>query len=161
MRSRLFLLLVFFLVCARLTSVNMALASEAEVIAVIANVKLASSPLSKSELSLIFWRKNLYWPNGVPIRPVNYSVQNSLRSQFSKRVLNSLPESQTDYWNGLYYHGVSPPFVVHSNEAMLRYVSETTGAIGYIAACDVDKRVKVLTWIDATGQLQNEAPSCP
>ncbi len=40
--------------------------------------------------------------------------------------------------------GISPPHVVASQEAVMRFVANTPGVIGYVAACKVDKRVKVI-----------------
>lgn len=134
--------------------------NDSGIIAVIVHTNQQTKKINKPALSLIFWRKNLYWSSGQPIRPVNFSAENEIRSQFSSRILNSLPEAQADYWNGLYYHGISPPYVVHSTEAMLRYVAETEGAIGYVSACDVDARVKVLVWVDTSGNLTSETPRC-
>lgn len=130
-----------------------------ETLAVIVAPEYVTKSMSKSELALIFWRKKLYWGNGQRIRPVNLPAENVTRHQFSKRILGSLPESQSGYWNGLYYHGVSPPYVVHSSEAALRFVAETNGAIAYIPACSVDDRVKVLAWIDEEGDVLSLAPN--
>jgi ABC-type phosphate transport system substrate-binding protein len=104
-----------------------------------------------TELSLIFWRKKLYWKDGKRIQPVNLASENPLRRLFSREVLGSLPENQTEYWNIQYYHGISPPHVVNSQEAMLRYVAETPGAIGYVSACVADSRVKAIAWVNESG----------
>ncbi|MDZ4099516.1 MAG: hypothetical protein U1E13_12595, partial [Methylophilaceae bacterium] len=108
--------------------------SESGVIAVIVPTDFGIRNLASTELSLIFLRKKLYWSNGKRMRPANLPTQHILRKQFSQRLLGSLPEAQSEYWNELYFHGTSPPHVVSSQEAMLRYVAETTGAIGYIDA---------------------------
>lgn len=115
------------------------------------------------DLSLIYWRKKLYWPEGLPMQPVNLATDSAQRRLFSQRVLGSLPETQSDYWNELYYHGTSPPHVVVSQEAMLRYVTDTPGAIGYVEGCKVDARVKVLLWLLPDGSVTNAAPNlnCP
>ncbi len=126
-------------------------AAESEVLAIIVPANLAVKRLSASELSLIFLRKKLYWPNAKRMRPANLPTQHDLRQRFSLRVLGSLPETQAEYWNEQYFHGVSPPHVVNSQEAMLRYVADTAGAIGYVDACAVDGRVKVVAWIDSDG----------
>lgn len=104
--------------------------------------------LSDNQLSLIYWRKQLYWPHGKRIKPVNLHSSHPLRLHFSKIILGSLPKEQIDYWNGLYFNGVLPPHVVNSEEAMLRYVTQTSDAIGYVSACKVDERVKPLFWLD-------------
>lgn len=109
-------------------------------ISVIANI-------TPQDLSLVYWRKKQYWQGGVRIHPVNLHAEDALRLRFSKTVLGNLPAEQTTYWNGLYFHGTTPPYSVQSEEAVIRYVSSTKAAIGYIDACKTDPRVKPLLWI--------------
>lgn len=104
--------------------------------------------LTQTHLSLIYWRTQLYWPKGQRIKPVNLRAEHPLRLQFSQKILGTLPKQQIDYWNGLYFNGISPPHVVDSEEAVIRYVADTKGSIGYINACLVDSRIKTLLWID-------------
>ena len=141
----------------------LAVTAESEVIAVIVPKHMTLTSITPGELSLIFWRKKLYWADGKRMHPLNLPTDNPLRRQFSQRILGSLPEAQTDYWNDQYYHGNSPPHVVNSQEAMLRYVTESPGGIGYVHACKVDSRVKVLLWIRADGSVTNTLPvmDCP
>ncbi len=113
--------------------------------------------LAHNQLSLIYWRKQLYWPKGQRIKPVNLSTEHALRLQFSQKILGSAPKSQIDYWNGQYFNGVLPPYSVNSEEAVLRYVTLTAGAIGYVQACTVDSRVKALFWI-INDQITTNAP---
>ena len=119
--------------------------------------------LSANELSLIYWRKQLYWPHGRRIKPVNLSSNQPLRLHFSHTILGSLPKDQVDYWNGLYFNGVLPPHVVNSEEAMLRYVNQTSDSIGYINACKVDERVKPVFWItgDTVTATKPNPLNCP
>ena len=126
-------------------------AANAETLAVIVAQSHAGSVVKPDELSLIYLRKRLYWKNGIRIQPVNLATDSSLRRLFSRQILGSQPESQTEYWNVQYYHGISPPHVVNSQEAVLRFVADTPGAIGYISACKADKRVNVVGWIDENG----------
>lgn len=135
-------------------------ATNNHVLAIIIAPENVTTSMTKSELALIYWRKKLFWSSGLRIQPVNFSANNPLRIGFSKHVLHSLPETQTDYWNGLYYHGVSPPHVVESSEAAIRFVTETKGGIAYVPACTVDDRVKTLAWLDDDGQLSDKAPRC-
>jgi ABC-type phosphate transport system substrate-binding protein len=116
-------------------------------IVVASNQKVDELKLSPNDLSLIYWRKQLYWSKGQRIKPVNLSTEHALRLQFSQAILKSSPKSQIDYWNGQYFNGVLPPYSVNSEEAVLRYVAQTPGAIGYVSACAVDSRVKALLWI--------------
>lgn len=120
----------------------------------VANIKT----LKAEELSLIYWRKKQYWQGGVRIHPVNLHAEHPLRLVFSKVVLGNLPAEQTTYWNGLYFHGTSPPYSVQSEEAVLRYVATTKGAIGYVDACKVDARAKAVLWVDGSN-ISNQKPS--
>jgi ABC-type phosphate transport system substrate-binding protein len=104
--------------------------------------------LTPSSLKLIYLRKQLFWPNGKRIIPVNLQSEHNLRNQFSQVVLGSLPKQQIDYWNGLYFNGIQPPHSVNSEEAVIRFVTDTKSAIGYVNACAADERVKTLLWID-------------
>jgi hypothetical protein len=125
-------------------------AEESPTIAIIVSSDAQIAPkstIAPNELSLIYWRKTLYLKDGQQIHPANLHAEHPLRLAFSKAVLESLPKDQTDYWNGLYFHGVSPPRSLLSEEAVIRYVAETKGGIGYINACNLNARVKPILWI--------------
>lgn len=114
--------------------------------------------LTPENLNPIFWRKQRYWPKGLTIKPVNLDIQHPIRLQFSQIILGSLPSAQVDYWNGQYFNGIKPPYAVKSEEAVLRYVANTKGAIGYIDACLVDDRVNAVFWISHHG-THNKQPA--
>ena len=120
---------------------------DAATIAVVINPALNSTDIKPAQLNVIFWRKQLYWPNGKRIKAVNLNSEHPLRQQFSQSVLGSVPAKQIDYWNGLYFNGVLPPHTVNSEEAVLRYVAINETAIGYVNACLVDARVLPVLWI--------------
>ncbi|OYZ11919.1 MAG: hypothetical protein B7Y32_00035 [Methylophilales bacterium 16-45-7] len=141
-------------------SVTYAFADEPMVIAVIVSNNEEIAPvnsLAANELRLIYWRKKEYWQGGQRIQPANLHAEHPLRLLFSKTVLSNLPKAQTDYWNELYFHGIRPPRSVQSEEAMIRYVADTKGSIGYVDACHVDKRVQSILWI-RNDHITNEAP---
>lgn len=134
-------------------------AEEARVIAVIVPAQAALAPeVHADELGLIFWRKKLYAAQGQALHPVNLHSEHPLRLRFSQLVLHSTPKSQVGYWNGLYFHGVQPPYTVQSEEAMIRYVADTAGAIGYVDACHLDERIRPLFWL-AASRVLTEAPA--
>jgi len=114
--------------------------------------------LATKNLNLIYWRKQRFWPQGVRIKPVNLSAQHPLRIQFSQATLGSTPQTQIDYWNGQYFNGILPPHSVNSEEAVLRYVAQTKGAVGYINACNLDKRVEAVLWIQ-NNKLTRHTPN--
>lgn len=160
---RLTLAKIWLLACVLLGSSLLSLAANAEespILAVIVSSDSNIAPvtaLAPNELRLIYWRKQQYWPNGSRIYATNLHAEHPLRLLFSNAVLNSLPKTQTDYWNSLYFHGVSPPRSLQSEEAVMRYVTDTKGSLGYVNACHVDARVKPILWI-IHNQISTRAP---
>lgn len=104
--------------------------------------------ISRDELALIFKRKKRFWEDGQRIQAVNLSASNPLRRAFSMQVFGRGPEELDDYWRDMYFHGVLPPYVLASEEAVIRFVASTPGAIGYISHCIVDHRVSVVMRLD-------------
>jgi ABC-type phosphate transport system substrate-binding protein len=144
-----------------LTATHIAHAEEPRPLAIIVSSNAETAviqQLSLRDLAPVYWKKKQYWQGGARIRPVNLHAEHPLRIYFSKVVLGSVPSEQGDYWNGLYFHGTTPPYSVQSEEAVLRYVSITKGAIGYIDACNLDDRVKPLLWID-DNTISNNKPA--
>ena len=150
-------LLIVILLATCSLSLPSVFAAEKTSIAVIVANNNPSKSLAVSELNLIYWRKKTYWAHGQRIHPINLPPDNPLRLQFSTSILGSLPSTQSDYWNGLYFHGVSPPHVLYSDEAAIRYVQETAGGIAYVDACKLDNRVKAVLWILPNGDISSNA----
>jgi ABC-type phosphate transport system substrate-binding protein len=122
--------------------------------AVIAAPGAREHHLTRESLALIFKRKQTYWENGTRIQPVNLPPTHPLRQAFSQSVLGQQPETMQDYWREMYFHGVLPPHVVASEEAVILFVASTPGAIGYVSACPADHRINVLMTV-------GEVPNCP
>lgn len=99
---------------------------------------------SRDALALIYKRKQLFWGGGVKTQAVNLPPAHPLRRAFSQTLLGRLPEEMDAYWQDMYFHGVLPPYVLASEEAVVRFVATTPGAIGYVSPCAVDSRVMVV-----------------
>jgi ABC-type phosphate transport system substrate-binding protein len=110
--------------------------------------------LTHETVSLIFRRKQNYWENGTRIQPVNLPPAHPLRRAFSQSILGRPPEALEDYWREMYFHGVLPPHVLASEEAVILFVSSTPGAIGYVSTCVPEHGVNVVLMV-------GEVPSCP
>jgi hypothetical protein len=121
------------------------------------------APTEFQDVALIYRRKKRFWPDGSKVIPVNLPANNFQRHLFSQVVLRSSPEALEQYWNNMYFQGESPPFVLGSEEAVLRFVSRTQGAIGYVNYCSVDARVKVAMVFTSTGRVSEATAraSCP
>ncbi|HLF98812.1 MAG TPA: substrate-binding domain-containing protein [Methylococcaceae bacterium] len=134
---------------------------EADDFVVIVTRDTPLTPLDKETLARIFLRKKIFWDNGTAIAPVNLSASHPLRRLFSEQILGLDPEELDDYWNAQYFHGIFPPYVVASEEAMLRFVAQSPGAIGYVSACAVDQRVKALLWPPSANPARDPPRICP
>jgi ABC-type phosphate transport system substrate-binding protein len=119
-------------------------ASAEEAIAVVTSASSGLSRLSRDILKLIYLRKIQVDEHGNRWIPTNLPANDPLRQDFSLALFSSLPEDQEDYWNSQYFNGITPPRVMTSEEAVLRFVSSTPGAIGYVRKSHVDARIKVL-----------------
>lgn len=117
--------------------------------------------VKRMDLMRIYKRKKLYWEDGSRVQPVNLPASNPYRRAFSLAVLGASPEELEKYWNDLYFHGISPPFVLSSGNAVLQWVARTPGAIGYVPVCSVDTRVEVALVIGAAGSGDDAMASCP
>lgn len=115
--------------------------------------------IKKDQLPLIYKRKKLFWPDGDRIQPVNLPAANALRRTFSQVVLGASLEELEKYWNDMYFHGISPPFVLSSEEAVLRFVTETPDAVGYVSFCNVAGRAKVVLVITPAGRISEDVAS--
>jgi ABC-type phosphate transport system substrate-binding protein len=90
----------------------------------------------------IYLKKIFMDRNGRPFVPVNLPPENPLRLSLAETLFNKSAQQLQDYWNQRYFQGVAPPYVLHSQEAVVEFVAKTPGAIGYIAACCLDERVR-------------------
>lgn len=124
-----------------------------EAIAVVVATNHPLEKISLNELKRIYLRKNLVNKKGVRWVPVNLNLKDPLRRDFSLTLFSSLPESQNDYWNNQYFHGINPPKVMASEEAVLRFVASTPGAIGYVRHSSVDSSVKILLLLHFPGKV--------
>jgi ABC-type phosphate transport system substrate-binding protein len=131
--------------------------SAAAPIAVIIPAAEAPRLLTREDLVLIYTRKKLFWDSGKKIYPVNLPPAHALRINFSERLLSSRPEAMQQYWNDLYFHGVLPPHILSSEEAVQRFVANTPGAVGYVSYCyaNTSARVSVILLVNDGGQISS------
>ncbi len=128
-------------------------AAQEEAIAVIVPVTPPAIQFDLLTLRDIFLKRIAIDRRGQGIIPLNLPPDHRLRLAFSLALLGETPQNLQNYWNQRYFHGVSPPYVVNSQEAMVRFVAKTPGAIGYVAPCDVDDRVKEVALIPVPREM--------
>jgi ABC-type phosphate transport system substrate-binding protein len=118
-----------------------------EPIAIVTERNSTINSISLESLKLVYLRKLELDNNNNRWIPLNLPSSHELRQAISIMLFKKRPADMEDYWNEQYFQGISPPKVLASEEAILRFVAITPGAIGYVHKRLVDDRVKVLTVI--------------
>lgn len=137
-------LLAAVLVCCCVLGPWARAAQAAAQIAVIVARRAPHGVLDATSLRDIYLKKIFLDQAGHPFVPVNLPPASPLRRAFSAATFHLSGRQLQDYWNRRYFQGVSPPYVLGSEEAVIQFVAETPGAIGYINACHLDERVQPL-----------------
>ncbi len=104
----------------------------------------------------VFLKRVVVDDKGSALVPLNLPPTDPLRIAFTVALLGERPAFMQRYWNERYFHGVTPPYVVHSEEAMVRFVAETPGAVGYVASCKADGRVKVVARLPVPSEFADQ-----
>lgn len=131
------------LVCVALAA-GTSWAAEQSFVVVATPGATADRRLTREIVARIFLRKQNFWPQGARIQPVNLPATHPMRRLFSQSVLGSAPEALEDYWRDMYFHGVLPPHVLSSEEAVILFVGSTPGAIGYVSTCTAAQKLSVV-----------------
>ena len=132
---------------ATLSAVLSVRATAQEELMIIANLNVPIDQLSETDVNRIFLLKRTAWENGNPIIPVNREASSEIRVQFSKDILGASLRSLSKYWNQMQFKGHMPPVVQESNAAMVAFVTNVPGSIGYIKGSKVPPNVKILAKI--------------
>lgn len=115
-------------------------------IAIVVNRENAISDLSFTELVKIFRQDRQYW-DGQKIYLIMREAGSPERDVILRRVYRMQEgEALKKYWIGKLYRGEISTFpkTLSSNEAVKRFVSQASSAIGFVDASTVDEHVKVL-----------------
>ncbi|MBI5461836.1 MAG: hypothetical protein HY941_06595 [Gammaproteobacteria bacterium] len=111
-------------------------------IAVIVSRDAASQTLNAGTLHDIYLKKIFLDASGRKFIPLNLPADAPLREAFSQALFHQGSDELQDYWNQNYFHGIAPPYVLGSQDAVVRFVAQTPGAIGYVASCYVNPSVR-------------------
>jgi ABC-type phosphate transport system substrate-binding protein len=101
-------------------------------------------PLDRTTLQRIYTGK-VVEVNGARVTPLNLPPGNAVRARFLSLYLHQNDEDYIGYWTVRRYVGKgTPPRELDSADAVVRFVSKTTGAIGYVDEHDMTAGVDVL-----------------
>ena len=108
----------------------------------------ASNPASSLDRKFVadaFLKKTTRWGNDSAIRPVDQKASSEARRQFSSAVLKRSLAAVRSYWSRIVFSGRGvPPPELDDDAAVVDYVREHRGAIGYVATDAVLSGVRVV-----------------
>ena len=101
--------------------------------------------LDQGFLRNAYLRKEIEWPDGRAIQPIDLTTRFTVRDQFTHEVLRKTPAQLKSYWNQRIFSGKgAPPPEVDRAADMIAYVLANPGAIGYLPARHDPGRAKVI-----------------
>jgi len=143
-QRRLALLFAILMASGSVDRVAKPASAEESQIAVIASSQEAPPPIDGNALRDIYLKKIFLNPARRAYVPVNLPPADPLRNAFSIAVFHMNGSQLQAYWDRQYFQGVSPPYVLGSQTAVVKFVGTTPGAIGYVQPCYVTPNVRVI-----------------
>ncbi len=111
--------------------------------AIIANARFPLNALTHEQVKRIYLKK-LRYISAQELYALNYPARHPLRQQFEHDILGMTPSQLKRYWTKAHYRGVRPPLIQHSFEAVITFVRNVDGALGYLPLDAIPKDVKIL-----------------
>jgi len=112
-------------------------------VAVIANKNISENSLSNSEIKEISLGKIVKWPDNTPVHFV--TLEGDIHREFLKTYIKRSTSQYKNHWRKMIFTGKGcKPKSFKTEAELVRYVSQTDGAIGYISRRTGAKNVKVL-----------------
>ncbi len=101
---------------------------------VVVNPSVTVSAMNPTELSRLFLKKAVTWPDGQKTVVVDQERTAPVRAAFSRAVHQRDPEAVVSYWQTMVFSGrETPPAVRNGDAAVLELVRATPGAVGYVS----------------------------
>ncbi len=107
---------------------------------IIVHKSVPTDSMSSSDIQDIYMGRDLLWDNTVKIEPVMLEKKHEITKRFLKQILDMNYSKFRRFWLRKTYSGNKPgPKYLDSIDRMIEFVSQTAGAIGYVAVTDIDK----------------------
>nr|WP_305907233.1 hypothetical protein [Methylomarinum sp. Ch1-1]MDP4519967.1 hypothetical protein [Methylomarinum sp. Ch1-1] len=118
--------------------------SESTLVPVV-NERVKQNAISKHGLSAIFKMRLHTWKDDSAITVFVLADQDPLHKAFCKEVLNVFPHQMRRTWDRLVFSGAGQaPIELDNKEEMIRMLTATPGAIGYLRSSDIKQGIKAL-----------------
>lgn len=106
-----------------------------------------TAPMPLGQVAAIYLLRITTWPDGSHIVAVNREAASEARAKFTVSVLHQDSTTLAAYWNEMHFLGRTLPVVQESDQAVLAFVRNVPGAIGYIDASTRPENVKVVAHV--------------
>ena len=144
MRAKLSIVFIFAVVVGTALPFPYAASTE-EAVIIIANKNVPASSLSIEDVKNIFLSKKTQWRDGSKIEFVTLKGC-AAHDVFLKSYLEKTPSQYDSYFRNLVFTGKGKALRTFSTEAeVVKYVSGTDGAIGYVSSGTNTRAAKVIT----------------
>jgi len=101
--------------------------------------------LTREEASRIFLKKTTRWDSGSEIRVVQPRLDSEVRRSFDPAIHSMQPMAVRAYWSQMVFSGRDvPPTEKASDEAIVEFVRQNSGAIGVVSDGAAVTGVRVL-----------------
>ena len=111
----------------------------------VVNKANAASSLQKGEVAKMFMKQSMKWQSGTAVEPVDQSPSAAVRERFSSDVHGKAVGAVQSAWQRIIFSGRGvPPPEVASDDAVIAFVAEHPGGIGYVGEGAATDRVKVV-----------------
>ena len=111
----------------------------------IANRGVTASVLSRQEAQAIFTGEKSRWDDGKPIHIVVLNGGDAARG-FLQNVVGKTPSQFDMYWKKLIFTGkAGAPKSFEDPASVVKYVSRTAGAVGFVGEADAVGQVKTIS----------------
>lgn len=112
---------------------------------VVVNSRNPVAVLTQQEVINLFFGRLGAFPNGIPAQPIDLVDKHPDRSVFYAQLMGKDLAEVNAYWARLSFSGrQSAPPRVATTEDVIRWVSSSTGGIGFMERSRVDGRLKVV-----------------
>jgi hypothetical protein len=101
---------------------------------VIVHISNRATQLERGFVADALLKKVSRWPGGQTIRPVDLAADSPVRRKLSEELLDRSVAAVRSYWQQLIFSGRDvPPPELESDDAVVKYVAQHAGGIGYVS----------------------------
>ena len=118
-------------------------------VVVIVNKENPAKTVKKSALARYFLKKSTRWDSGARVVPIDLTVSDPAREEFSAGILKKSPREVEEYWIAeSLTGGKSAPEIVTDSSLVKKRVASDAGALGYVDKTQVDETVKIIEIVE-------------